>query len=130
MDFVLNEIFELKHFLGVNLNHPKNMLNSLIDLFHQFSVSSLKNGGLAYISYVDELIGSILVNSKQSKEELSKEGFFVRWFPDYGCVLIAVQKVAQTIIWLKEFTEVIAKQNLIQAIMCGKYFLEIIAKVK
>jgi hypothetical protein len=88
-DLVLNEIFELNHFLGNNLENPKETVDQLINLFGQFSLLSQKEGSLVHLSDIDasnlELISSILTNTK--------EGFFVKWFPDYGCVLLVVKQI-------------------------------------
>jgi hypothetical protein len=85
-DSILNEIFDFNHLLSNNLNNHEETVFSLIDLYGKFSVSSQKNDSLAHVNTVGtkflDLLCSILTNTN--------EEFVVKWFPDYGCVLLAV----------------------------------------
>jgi hypothetical protein len=85
----MEEMFKLNYCLGDNLKSADGMVLSLINLFCQFCLSAQSNNSLAHISQSDmeyiELLHTILASKKN--------GFTLKWFPEYFCVLLAVRDV-------------------------------------
>lgn len=85
----MDEIFKLNYSLGDDLKNSDDMVLSLIDLFCQFCLSQQVNNTLAHISESDVEYLELLHNILKCK----KSGFTLKWFPEYFCVLLAVQDV-------------------------------------